>query len=434
MAFFVDFELHKCSGKAAEAVQLGSKIGLPPDETPQIPPLELFDPSTSSGKKGDDLDTLPSVHDCAIHLELLHCIHRLRNEVQSSALIKCMGQEPDESKQYKETRALRWSVFLRTAVIRFLLWLEDGSMLPPLDILMVWQACLLNPVYFANLCIEKRCNRIRETPFPWDEIHAAIDFDQMSYRLTTANRERFEQQCGLASDLLSVIESGGREKILDQMSAWLPDATIVTTQSFPPRLPIGNAVRVLLENCIKASEYEQTVNDIAAAVDRQYSFVEKMEQHLWLRSPAVVGTLERAIERYEKFLKLLKWHKGIMLVPTLDIDLVWHTHQCAGVQYQMDMQNFVGAFIDHDDKLGKPILKGGETKTEELFRMHFDSEYMRCLCWDCEAIWSELESVRLSKQRLDKGKRRDMARRIAGLVSYYRSREVARQSFDKDPE
>jgi hypothetical protein len=33
-------------------------------------------------------------------------------------------------------------------------------------------------------------------------------------------------------------------------------------------------------------------------------------------------------------------------VPTLDIDLVWHTHQLISAKYQSDCTTYVGRFID----------------------------------------------------------------------------------------
>ena len=37
---------------------------------------------------------------------------------------------------------------------------------------------------------------------------------------------------------------------------------------------------------------------------------------------------------------------GSFLVPTLDIDLVWHTHQLMAHKYDTDCRVFVGRFID----------------------------------------------------------------------------------------
>ncbi len=43
-------------------------------------------------------------------------------------------------------------------------------------------------------------------------------------------------------------------------------------------------------------------------------------------------------------------------VPTLDIDLVWHTHQLMARRYSRDCLEHVGRFIDHDDKVAEDRL------------------------------------------------------------------------------
>lgn len=47
-----------------------------------------------------------------------------------------------------------------------------------------------------------------------------------------------------------------------------------------------------------------------------------------------------------RFLDLMTLQSDDMLVPTLDIDLVWHTHQLTGQAYQDDCMNLVGRYID----------------------------------------------------------------------------------------
>src|SRR5947207_2380315 len=41
--------------------------------------------------------------------------------------------------------------------------------------------------------------------------------------------------------------------------------------------------------------------DLASAVIRQGSFVDKMHKFLWIRSPALTGTITRSMERYAKY-------------------------------------------------------------------------------------------------------------------------------------
>ena len=38
-------------------------------------------------------------------------------------------------------------------------------------------------------------------------------------------------------------------------------------------------------------------------------------------------------------------------VPTLDIDLAWHTHQLSGPKYNSDCLQLIGRFVDHNDKV-----------------------------------------------------------------------------------
>jgi Glycine-rich domain-containing protein-like len=46
------------------------------------------------------------------------------------------------------------------------------------------------------------------------------------------------------------------------------------------------------------------------------------------------------------FLDLLSTSPASFFVPTLDIDLVWHTHQLMAQKYDADCRAFVGRFID----------------------------------------------------------------------------------------
>ena len=47
-----------------------------------------------------------------------------------------------------------------------------------------------------------------------------------------------------------------------------------------------------------------------------------------------------------RFLDLISVDPDAFLVPTLDIDLVWHTHQMMGEAYFRDCKKFTGRYID----------------------------------------------------------------------------------------
>lgn len=111
--------------------------------------------------------------------------------------------------------------------------------------------------------------------------------------------------------------------------------------------------------------------DLVNAIVRQCSFVDKMHEFGW-SSPGFFDlpedelVLQHAIARYHgyvhisddsigcgswsallrRFLDLISQSPKTMLVPTLDIDLVWHTHQLMGSWYHADCGEYLGRYID----------------------------------------------------------------------------------------
>lgn len=64
-----------------------------------------------------------------------------------------------------------------------------------------------------------------------------------------------------------------------------------------------------------------------------------------------------AIQTYHGFLDIAA-SKGTlkMLVPTLLIDLAWHTHQLSGDRYRVETTKRVGRLLDHEDKVEEGLL------------------------------------------------------------------------------
>lgn len=161
-------------------------------------------------------DSQPSPAECATHLELLEVFLQLRLDVlNSKALDHTFGikevtrtvfRKVDVSglrsirfeykpvklrdKTFQARRREKWSYYLSIAVERFIVWVEkadaelaelaestsldrDGlplRCLPPVDVLMVWHAFLLNPRDFATYCVKEELGHIRKVPFPWAHI------------------------------------------------------------------------------------------------------------------------------------------------------------------------------------------------------------------------------------------------------------------------
>ena len=168
------------------------------------------------------------------------------------------------------------------------------------------------------------------------------------------------------------------------------------------------------------------VKSLAAAVTRQYAFCQKMEYQLWSRSPVALETIHRSRIRYARFLKLFQLYPKTMLVPTLDIDLVWHTHQLSHEKYVSGMKTLTGTFVDHDDKIGKPTLDDGMQRTSDLYRIRFGSNYEECHCWECETLTTELEKA--AATALEQGiKYEAIQEKVVKDVNYYRVAELSRR-------
>lgn len=126
--------------------------------------------------------------------------------------------------------------------------------------------------------------------------------------------------------------------------------------------------------------YRKLDFDPTAAVHLQGRFVDKVHSYGRLASPTVVPFLRSATDCYQQFFALVAQGSGT--VPTVDVDLVWHTHQLAPRRYAVFCNKFAGRFVNHDDS----DAPGRSEQREELFartkatyRAVFASEYRICL-------------------------------------------------------
>ena len=104
--------------------------------------------------------------------------------------------------------------------------------------------------------------------------------------------------------------------------------------------------------------------DLVAASLRQRGFADKIIECGVDNSLA----LSKATTRYHKFLVLMSRNsrldkKKIAFVPTLDIDLCWHTFQLFAVSYRDWCIKHLGIAVNHDDTVGKDKLDVGLRET-----------------------------------------------------------------------
>lgn len=127
--------------------------------------------------------------------------------------------------------------------------------------------------------------------------------------------------------------------------------------------------------------------DLSSAVIRQGIFVDKMYRLDWLSSPVASQTMDRIYLKYTRFLSMMRTHSDKLCVPTLDVDLAWHTHQTMPASYYVACTGRGGTkFIDHDDKIREDKLSEAFEWTSKVYQENFNEVYSECTCWYCETV------------------------------------------------
>ncbi|TFY63748.1 hypothetical protein EVJ58_g3067 [Rhodofomes roseus] len=125
--------------------------------------------------------------------------------------------------------------------------------------------------------------------------------------------------------------------------------------------------------------------DLVGAVIRQCTFTNKMHAFGWTApgyfdTPGDEVVLIHAITRYHAFLDFMTGSPASFFVPTLDIDLVWHTHQMMAGRYSDDCKRYVGRYIDHDDKVEENRIANAFDITCQAWQQRLKVPYTHCGC------------------------------------------------------
>ncbi|KAI9797704.1 MAG: hypothetical protein M1833_005365 [Piccolia ochrophora] len=120
--------------------------------------------------------------------------------------------------------------------------------------------------------------------------------------------------------------------------------------------------------------------DLIGAVIRQGTFIEKMHGLDWLHSPAIAATMRRLVHKYHRFFDIMRKYPRRMAVPTLDVDLAWHTHQLDPSNYYTYSVAKTKKFINHNDKIDETALSDGFEWTSHTYQQMFSEVYSECTC------------------------------------------------------
>ncbi|KAH7093904.1 hypothetical protein BKA62DRAFT_775752 [Auriculariales sp. MPI-PUGE-AT-0066] len=144
------------------------------------------------------------------------------------------------------------------------------------------------------------------------------------------------------------------------------------------------ATLLQLQNIFSSYKHPERFSiELTGAVMRQGTFIQKMVEFGWTnprRFASEKVVLARAIARYHAFLDLMAASPTGFCVPTLDIDLVWHTHQLKAGSYRADTQGLLGFIPNHDDNVEENRLSNSFDLTAQAWTERFGVPYSLCGC------------------------------------------------------
>jgi len=133
-----------------------------------------------------------------------------------------------------------------------------------------------------------------------------------------------------------------------------------------------NLVVKLDDSVEPKGKFKPSMNLEEASI-RQRSFVTN-SKFLWDANEKLCIKLR---DQYVKFLKLIKiYGSSQTLVPTIGIDLIWHTHMLTPSAYKHDCEKHIGWILNHDDSIPNKKLTDSLEQTEKLWKKNFGKNYL----------------------------------------------------------
>ena len=116
--------------------------------------------------------------------------------------------------------------------------------------------------------------------------------------------------------------------------------------------------------------------DLAKAVLSQRDFIDKYRNHRLHSSDPKELTrpyFQDLVQDFVSFMKLA--NSNDMIVPTFDIDLIWHTIMRNPLAYEKLSIALCGSIVDHQDAIDPGTLSDAYQKTAERWQEVYQSEY-----------------------------------------------------------
>jgi hypothetical protein len=265
------------------------------DTTLTCPPFAMFS-TTASATTASATTTTVNTQDIIQHQAFLHAISKTL---------------PNQGKTSTITNLSRYQDHWLPLVALY----PEEHLIPPLDIAWIWHVHRLAPLLYAAFCKQK-------------------------YGMVLNNHAAFEYQLHSQQHMQQHQNNAKRTRVL-----W--------KQHYP-----GAFFYLKEEQTEEAKEQESfvigkydTSYDLAKACSRQSKFVKSISVPLY-RSKNI---LTHAIQQYHQFLLVVKRSReqdNQFMVPSIAIDLVWHTHQLLSTSNYIEETTRIAGFpVNHNDNI-----------------------------------------------------------------------------------
>ena len=116
-------------------------------------------------------------------------------------------------------------------------------------------------------------------------------------------------------------------------------------------------------------DIDKTARELISLLGKASKF-----QHQWRQS----SSIKQIITRYYRFMQLKASFPNILLVPTLDIEMIWQTHLLRPEMYREDCMRLFHRIIDHSlltSEVEQIVKEEAFVDTCKLYEERFGEEY-----------------------------------------------------------
>lgn len=144
----------------------------------------------------------------------------------------------------------------------------------------------------------------------------------------------------------------------------------------------------------------QLSTNVTSLVSSKFQFIKKINTFDVLHSENLETTLNTSINRYLNFWSLMKNSTGdkkkgnfqdmTQLVPTIDIDMIWHTHKLFFHYYYKWSLYRLNQFVDRNEMMHRQLSDKFFENTAILYKQSFHDDFTNCPCKLCSTIKAKL--------------------------------------------